>query len=152
MDPQTPNPGLKRLEPLIGEWRVEVPLPGDPPTTVHGRIEIVRTEGEGFLIQRGTVDKPEFPDSISIIGCDEDAERYVMQYFDSRGVARIYEMSFAEGVWTLWRDSPDLSSFFSQRFIGRLSEDGNTIAARWEKAPDGSTWELDFELTYARER
>jgi hypothetical protein len=150
MDPQTTNAALRRLEPLVGEWDTEISLPGDPATIVRGRLELTWLEGGAFLRVRSTVDKAEFPDSVSIIGCDEAAGRYSMLYFDSRGVARILEMSFAEDVWTLWRDSPDLSQHFSQRYIGRLSDDGNTITGRWEKAPDGSAWELDFELTYTR--
>jgi hypothetical protein len=150
MDLPATNAALRRLEPLVGEWSAEIRLPGDPATVVHGRVELTWLEGEGFLRVRSTVDKAEFPESVSIIGCDEAAGRYSMLYFDSRGVARIFEMSFAEGLWTLWRDSPDLAQHFSQRYIGRLSDDGNTIIGRWEKAPDGSAWELDFELTYTR--
>jgi hypothetical protein len=49
-------------------------------------------------------------------------------------------------VWKLWRDGEP----FSQRFTGRFSEDGNSIAGRWEIAQDGKTWETDFDLTYTR--
>ncbi|QGK70046.1 hypothetical protein GIY23_11415 [Allosaccharopolyspora coralli] len=28
--------------------------------------------------------------------------------------------------------------------------DGNTVAGRWEKAPDGETWETDFDIVYRR--
>lgn len=31
-----------------------------------------------------------------------------------------------------------------------IDEDGDTITGRWEKAPDGSTWETDFEIIYRR--
>jgi hypothetical protein len=74
-----------------------------------------------------------------------------MHYFDSRGVARTYQMSFTEREWKLWRDRPDLSPLdFSQRFTGTLSSDGNTISGRWEISHDGSTWEHDFQITYRR--
>jgi hypothetical protein len=33
-----------------------------------------------------------------------------------------------------------------------ISDEGNTIAGRWEKAPDGLTWETDFDLTYRKVR
>jgi hypothetical protein len=33
--------------------------------------------------------------------------------------------------------------------VGEFSEDGASIRGRWEKrAPDRSTWEKDFDLTY----
>jgi len=41
--------------------------------------------------------------------------------------------------------------FFSQRFTGRFSADGNTIFGTWEIG-DGSNWKKDFDLTYARVR
>ena len=36
--------------------------------------------------------------------------------------------------------------------IGTVSADGDTVDARWETSEDGVTWNLDFELTYVRER
>jgi hypothetical protein len=55
-------------------------------------------------------------------------------------------MSFDDGLWKMWRDSPN----FSQRFEGKFSGDGETIHAHWEKSLDGKTWEHDFSLTYKR--
>jgi len=37
-----------------------------------------------------------------------------MLYFDERNVSRIYEMTFSNGIWKLWRNIP----VFSQRFSG----------------------------------
>jgi hypothetical protein len=56
-------------------------------------------------------------------------------------------MTLNDGVWKLWRDSPDP---FPQRFTGTFSDDGNTITGRWEKAEDGSSWATDFDLTYRK--
>jgi len=67
-------------------------------------------------------------------------------YYDTRKVSRVYEMSFSDGIWKMWRNSPD----FSQRFKGKFSDDGNSIVAYWEKSSDGSTWEHDFDVTYTR--
>ncbi len=56
-------------------------------------------------------------------------------------------------MWKLWRTSADFTSLeFSQRFTGTFSDDGNTIDSRWEICHDGSTWQLDFDLTYTRAR
>jgi hypothetical protein len=67
---------------------------------------------------------------------------------DARGVYRVYQMSTVDGVWKLWRDSPG----FFQRFTGTFGDDGDSIGGGWEKSPDGSNWETDFEVTYARVR
>lgn len=37
-----------------------------------------------------------------------------------------------------------------QRYEGKLSDDGNIVAARWEKSLDGTKWEHDFNVTYRR--
>ena len=71
---------------------------------------------------------------------------YTVLYYDAQSVSRIYEMSFSESEWKMWRNSPN----FSQRYEGQISKDGNTIAARWEKSSDGTTWEHDFNITYTR--
>ncbi len=69
----------------------------------------------------------------------------------TRGVARVYKMSLADGVWKLWRDEPDFSPLdFRQRYTGTFSEDGATIVSAWEISHDGTTWEHDFDLTYTR--
>jgi len=88
---------------------------------------------------------------LAVIGFHPDRGSYLQHYFDSRGVARVYEMGFADGVWTLSRSEPDFSPLdFRQRWTGTFSPDGNTIAGRWEICHDGVTWEHDFDLRYER--
>jgi hypothetical protein len=86
--------------------------------------------------------------SLSVIGRDDAGDDYTMLYFDSRGVSRIYQMSFDGGVWKQWREAPG----FWQRFTGTFDDDGNTITAKSENSGDGIAWELDFNLTYTRVR
>jgi hypothetical protein len=45
-----------------------------------------------------------------------------------------------------------ISLLTAQRFSATISDDGNTISGRWEKSPDGRTWETDFDLTYRKAR
>jgi hypothetical protein len=136
---------------------MEVAFPGappaeaGPPADVRARAVFEWMPGGRFLVQRWEVSLPEAPDGIAIIGFDDERETYLQHYFDSRGVARVYEMSFGDGVWKLWRDAPDFSPLsFSQRFTGTFSDDGDTIEGRWEISHDGSSWEHDFDLTYTR--
>ena len=105
-----------------------------------------------FLVQRTEISIPEAPNSISIIGADPRGDAYAQHYFDSRGVIRVYAMTFEDGVWTLLRDSPDFSDLsFWQRYTGTFSEDGATIDGHWEMSHDeGATWEKDFDLVYRR--
>jgi hypothetical protein len=89
---------------------------------------------------------------IAIIGADPESEgTYLQDYFDLRGVVRLYKMSFEDGVWKLRRDEPDFSPLdFSQRFTGIFSDDGKSIAGRWEISHGGKSWEHDFDLTYIK--
>jgi len=145
------DPALEQLDAFVGEWTVEAFFPMAPPSGVVGRTEFEWMAGGQFLIQRWEVPHPDAPDGIAIIGLDPHGSEYLQHYFDSRGVARVYKMSFGDGVWKLLRDSPDFSPFdFSQRFEGSFSEDGNTIDGRWEISQDHSTWEHDFDLVYKK--
>lgn len=142
----TPDNNLKPLDILAGTWDISGPNPMEPTQRVHGTVSFEWLSGGGYLIERGTIDHADFPNSIAIIGYDETTGNFTQHYFDSRGVERIYGMSLIDNVWKLWRDAPG----FSQRFIGTFSGDGNTIAGRWEKSVDGSNWEHDFDLIYTR--
>jgi len=148
LSPRSPelNAALKNLEVLIGEWNLEGTWPLDPSARLRGQASFQWIEGGAFMLYHSHLDRPEFPSTTAIIGPDDVAGTCSMLYFDSRGVSRIYEMSLNEGIWKLWRNWPG----FSQRFIGRFSEDHNTIASRWEKSTNGLEWEYDFDLMYKR--
>jgi hypothetical protein len=151
MAEQAGSEAVKRLEPLIGEWSIEAAFPGASPGGPQGTVTFEWMSGERFLIERWQVPHPDAPDGIAIIGFDEGRGTLLQHYFDSRGVARVYEMSFGDGVWKLERSSADFSPLdFSQRYTGTFGDDGTTIGGRWEICHDGSTWEHDFDLTYTR--
>jgi hypothetical protein len=142
---------VERLAAFVGVWSIAAVFPGTGPSDVRGRTEFTWMSGERFLVQRVDVPHPDAPDSISLIGYDPGRGTYLQHYFDSRGVARVYAMSFAGGVWTLHRTEPDFSPLdFAQRFTGTFDADGRTIRGRWETSADGATWEFDFDLIYTR--
>jgi hypothetical protein len=148
---------LGDLEILVGEWTMAAAPPDGPPWPGEGRLTFEWIEGGGFLVQRWTVDLPEAPNGIALIGVgdtpvpvsesDDSPGGYLQHYFDSRGVHRVYEMSLEGRTWKLWRDGP---GFVPQRFTGEISEDGKTITGRWEIAEDGEHFATDFDLTYTK--
>jgi hypothetical protein len=140
------SPDLEGFAALVGDWEVEATHPALPGTVVPGQASFEWLAGERFLIYRASAEHPDFPEGISIIGVTDD--RLTMHYFDSRGVFRVYETSLEDGVWRIWRDAPG----FSQRMEGPLSDDGNTLEARFEMSEDGSTWTEDLKATYRRVR
>jgi hypothetical protein len=106
---------------------------------------------KAFLIQRWSIPIPEAPQGLAVIGWDKGRDTFLQHYFDDRGVARVYEMSFESGVWKIERTKEDFSPFeFSQRFTGTLTEDGKRIDGMWEMARDHKTWKKDFDLIYTR--
>ena len=86
-----------------------------------------------------------------MIRWDDGGAGFLQHYFDTRGVARVYEMSLEAGVWKLERTKRDLSPVeFSQRFTGTFSADGKRIDGTWEIARDQKIWQKDFDLVYTR--
>lgn len=146
MDQPTAHEALRRLEPLVGEWTMTAtPPPGAQWDGGVGRATFEWHDSGAHLVQRSTVEAPEAPDSIAIIGCDAANGTYQQLYADDRGVCRVYEMAIDEREWRLWREGEP----FPQRFIGRFEDAGRTIAGRWEGV-QGGDWVLDFELVFRR--
>jgi len=151
---------LRRLDVFVGEWVVEAKFPGDQPPASgeEGGSAVARSRFEWildgqFLLQRSEIPVAGPPDGLMIVSVDLETGACTQHYYDSRGVARLYAMSFADGKWTLSRESPDFTPLdFRQRFSGTFSEDANTIRGAWEKSIDGAEWEHDFALTYRRIR
>jgi hypothetical protein len=133
----------RALTALIGDWTTEATHPMVPGTVVQGTATFEWLEGEQFVIIRSRNEHELFPDSISMIG-NTDGLR--MHYFDSRGVHRIYDTAFEDGVWKNWRDHPG----FSQRFIGTFEDGGATIKGLSQLCQDDSTWNDDLAITYRR--
>ena len=135
---------METLEPLIGEWSVETSL-----GPARARARFAWALDRRFVVQRMEVDLPEAPDALCVIAPSADGG-FTQHYFDSRGVVRLYAMTFAGGEWTLERTAADFSPLpFAQRFEGALR--GERIEGAWYQRPAGSgTWERDFDITYTR--
>jgi hypothetical protein len=146
VDQPTAEKALRELDVLVGEWTIEATPPGGPPWPGDARAGFEWHDSGKFLVERSTVEMPEAPDGVSIIGCDAAKGTYVQLYSDDRNVCRVYEMSLSDGEWKLWRDGEP----FPQRFTANISEDGDTITGRWELAEDGTNFKTDFDLVYRR--
>ena len=62
-----PNPALKPLEVLIGDWQTSGSHPYLPNTTLLGRVSFEWLEGGAFLIMRSEIDNPKFPDGVRFL-------------------------------------------------------------------------------------
>jgi len=143
------NPALSELEVLVSDWVMELSnasFLASPSETVQGHVSFEWQQEGAFLVMRMGDKPPSPPAAVWLVGRDEAVPNYTVLYYDARQVARVYQMSFADGVWKMWREAPG----FWQRYEGTVSTDGQTIAGRWEKSADGVTWEHDFDVTYTR--
>lgn len=142
------NPELRNIKEFIGNWEMQLSNASfftDPKTVIKGIATFEWFEGGHFLILRqGTKEKA--PWATWFIGHDKDSEIYTVLYLDDKQSSRVYEMSFKDNMWKLWRNSPG----FAQRFTGKISEDKKTITGHWEKSTDGKTWTHDFDLKYVK--
>ncbi|RPA06116.1 hypothetical protein [Gordonia sp. OPL2] len=145
MDQPTAEEALRELQPLVGDWTVAAHWPNGEPWPGGGSMSVEWLPTRQLLIQRTSMDLPEAPDTVAVIGCDAANGTYTQLYSDSRGVCRIYQMSIADGEWRLWRNGEP----FAQRFVGRFGADGRTITGQWEAAEAGE-YRTDFDLVYTR--
>lgn len=144
------SPALFVLRPLISSWTMRIIWSEKTHNLVGGSksIEVPTNFGwasnGSFLLQ--TAGAGDAPVSYWMIGRDDASGAFAALYADSRGVSRLYEMNFVEGLWKIWRAAPG----FHQRFAGRIISDGKRIEACWERSEDGSSWERDFDLISAK--
>ncbi|MFS2185598.1 DUF1579 family protein [Mucilaginibacter sp. Mucisp84] len=143
------NPALHALKQLTGTWEMEISnasfLP-DKNAIIKASASFEWFEDGEFLIFRQGGKNQGTPWAIWLIGHDRDAQHYTVLYMDDQQSSRVYEMSFENSLWKLWRNGPQ----FMQRFTGELNQDHTIISGCWEKSVDGQNWEHDFQLTYKK--
>jgi hypothetical protein len=136
---------------LIGTWEFEPMVDGRSAGTARSTYEWIQDgafvlgRSEANWTDPGWIENAPKTNQV-VIGFDDTTGEIAQLYADSRGVFRIYRGTLTDEAWTMERAAPD----FHQRFIGRFSEDGRTMEGAWEFSTDGSTWELDFPITYRR--
>ena len=141
-----PREMLRPYEPLLGSWSLEMTHPAFPGLVIRGSARFEWVPGERFLTQRAENDHPDFPDSLSVIGIMEGDRDLAMQYFDSRGVHRLYRVAFEERELQIWRDEPG----FAQRLSAKLDAAGMTLSGVWQLNEANKGFRDDLAITYRR--
>ncbi|HEV7527389.1 MAG TPA: hypothetical protein VGO29_00665 [Solirubrobacteraceae bacterium] len=144
---KTLNSALSELAFLVGKWDMKI----SNATFLPSLSEVIKAsasfewyeDGEFLVLRQGT---KETAHATWIIGHDQDTPNYTVLYFDDRHFSRVYEMSFENDTWKIWRSAPG----FVQSFEGKVSKDRNSITGVWDKSTDGKKWEHDFDLEYSR--
>jgi hypothetical protein len=137
------NPALEPFDALIGTWDTEAMHPMVE-GVVPGTMTFEWLEGGQFLVQRSHNDHELFPDGICVIGPPESGEGLVMEYFDSRGVRRTYDISLEDGILRIWRDAPG----FDQRYEATVARD--TFEGLFQLARTPGDWQDDLKMVYRR--
>ena len=141
---------LDELEAFIGEWNVEGRHVAVPDTVIRGRSVFEWWGDRVFLMHRSTFDHPDFPDSISVMGATRPDGGLALHWFDTRAVHRLFDMTFARGVWTISRKAVGPKDF-DQDMYAAFSADGNTITSESRLSEPGAhEMKHDFSVTYTR--
>jgi hypothetical protein len=146
MSEADPKEKLKPFAALIGDWSLEITHPFTGDAVIRGKAQFEWLSGSRFLIQRSENEHPDFPDSISVIGVMEGEDDLSMQYFDSRGVHRIYRIAFDGKELRIWRDEPG----FMQRVTLKLDAGGLTLQGVWQLNQKDQGFKDDLAITYRR--
>lgn len=133
---------------LVGTWSIDASHAMLAGEEIRGEMTFEWLDGHRLLIQRSRYDHPDIPDAIALVGVIDD--EMSMHYYDSRGVHRIFSLSFVEGTLRCERSAP--APDFSQRLTLTVSGDGNTITGQGELSRDGTSWQGDLAITYRRIR
>jgi hypothetical protein len=141
-----PNPALKPLAFLIGEWRTTGSHPQVPGKDLCGRTSFAWYEGGAFLIMRSEIDEPLFPSGLAIIGSDDVAGKFAMTYFDERGISRLYQVSVGDRTVTWRRDEPS----FAQTMTVTADGGGDKLVSKGRMSKDGGPWVDDLSQVFER--
>ena len=140
------NKALVALEPLIGEWEYTMYnawFLESMDTKVKGFTTIERLE-DSFVVVRST-DADKKPSDIWVIGYSDPQEKYMMFYYDQRGVSRIFNATFDGNQLVFWREDKDMY----QRITLEVNDDGlHSVAEASEDK--GKTWRKDLEMAHKR--
>jgi hypothetical protein len=127
------------LDRLLGTWELTMRhhAMSDP---VSGRQHYERVLDGAYVRLDWSYDHPDFPDAVAMLS--EDA----MHYFDVRGVTRVFDLEITDDGWTMVRLDPEFAQRYTTRFVGpdAMESEGEF------STDDGTTWEHDFSMSYAR--
>ena len=142
-----PNPALKPLDFLVGEWLTTGTHPHFGDQILCGRTCFSWHEGGAFLLMRQQVDQPQFPHGIAIIGSDDKGGKLAMIYFDERGTSRILDVAVGDRTVTWQRDDAE----FAQSLTITADVDGDRLVSKGRMSIKGGDWSDDLSQVFVRD-
>jgi hypothetical protein len=142
------EPVMAAWEPIIGSWASSgrtVERPGDPPVSIEGSDIYEWLPGRHFVVHHVDVRMGgEQVHVLEVIGEPDGSGAVLMRSFDHAGGTALMRATVDEaGVWTFAGPT--------ERATLVVAEDGESMAAAWERSPDGgATWERWMDMRFRR--
>lgn len=120
--PKGSQPALRRLDRLVGRWRVTGSL-------FRGFLDFSWTEGGSVLVQRveGRAGG-EKVQGVEYIGFDEETQTLRSRFWDARGSNSIYTWEVEGDTLRIWSGEKGSDN----RFEGHFSPDGRSYSGGWQ--------------------
>lgn len=160
--PRTPGPQILRLGALVGRWRSEGHIVGDPPIPIQGTDIYEWLAGGFFLVHHVDVVIGDQPvQALEIIGEEEDpaTNSFTARAYDNLGNETLMRAEVDDqGVWT-FTGGADVAPVAQPtsadtggavRSTLRVSADGKSMTATWERSDDGATWQSWMDMAFTR--
>ena len=156
-----PGPETRRLGALVGRWRSEGHVVGEPPVPIEGTDVYEWLPGEFFLVHHvDVVVGDQKVQAIEIIGeYDPAADSFIGRAYDNLGNVTIMHARVDDGgVWT-FTGAGDVAPAArpssadgggAVRSTLTVSPDKRNMTARWERSDDGSAWQPWMRMLFTR--
>jgi hypothetical protein len=157
----TPSPETQRLGALVGRWRSEGHIVGDPAVPITGTDIYEWLPGGFFLVHHVDVMIGEQPvQALELIGeYDPATDAFLARAYDNLGNVTLMRAKVDEqGVWTFTGGSDvapvaqplDAEGGGAVRSTLTISADRSGMRARWERSDDGTSWQPWMDMTFTR--
>jgi hypothetical protein len=144
----TPHPALKRLEPLIGTWKLTGRTLDATEDNITGRVTIEWLPGGFCMLQHGEISMPSAGmqvHALEILGYDPETDSFPSTvYSDMGGQPAVYHWQVRGRTVTHWTQG--------SKYTGTFSEDGNTLSGGWRPEGEAATPGNAYDATMTRVR
>jgi hypothetical protein len=157
----TPSPQTQRLGALVGWWRSQGRIVGDPPVPITGTDNYEWLPGGFFLLHRvDVVIGEQKVQALELIGeYDPATDSYTARAYDNLGNVTIMQARVDEqGVWR-FTGGGDIAPVArpaaadaggAVRSTLTVRSDRSGMTAKWERSDDGASWQPWMDMTFTR--
>jgi Protein of unknown function (DUF1579) len=157
----TPSPETQRLGALVGRWRTEGHLVGDPPVPITGTDIYQWLPGGFFLVHHVDVLLgQQRVQALELIGSyDPATDTFLARAYDNLGDVTVMQARVdGQGVWRFTGGGdvapvarpPTAEASGAVRSTLTITADRSGMTARWERSDDGVSWQPWMEVSFTR--